>query len=591
MSLLAHVLTGALLYRWSPEPAALGGDDAIVLDFDIDEAPEAPEADMPVDDQGAPMDDESDPDDASDPEETAEDEVPVAPELDPEDDVVEIAAIDAGVPDAAVEIAAIDAGVPDAAVEIAAIDAGVPDAAVEIAAIDAGVPDAAIEIAAIDAGPLDAGLLAGVPEDAGADGGVQVAVVHAEELAPAAQTGDAGVPDDALAQGPAIPDIGPSGLDIGLAPALTSLGGSQVGTSAEPGAGGGERRKPSQANLLAYLPKGELVTVLIRFDRMRDTEWAARTEAILAPMPDYRSLVGGRKIALAEQFPTMVVSSPEPREVTATTVLVRTAMNRAKMRSFLDHKLSRVTWSSARGGPLGRRQRSRLVAPHDQRVFMIPFPDWVVLTHPKNLGKLMQPSAGALDRVAATTAEFPAWLSAVRAIERESGEDSGPALVVTVARILPETWDTQLVGVLPTPEALTLALEVTEKGFFVRGTMVFADASTATAFVTAAKRSQSDLVETRLGKAMLDQVKAYNAVRGLSFAQNKEKVGFATSVSVADGRAAMDFAASQTRRFFLRGAGRRPPRKAPAGGGKNSKNSKPGKNSKNSKPGKRSPGR
>jgi hypothetical protein len=48
----------------------------------------------------------------------------------------------------------------------------------------------------------------------------------------------------------------------------------------------------------------------------------------------------------------------------------------------------------------------------------------------------------------------------------------------------------------------------------------------------------------------LRQMHAYHAARGLSFQRAGERVAYATSVSIADGRAALAFAADWTARYF-----------------------------------------
>jgi hypothetical protein len=512
-SSFAHALVGWFVYRASPVPERADEPPVVVMDFDIYEAPTPPPAELPAETAPVPLADiqPETPESPAAPEPVTE----VAPETDQvaSDEFLAVGTLDAGVPDATIvaENSGFDAGSDEDLLTVTEVENGDADET-----FAANVSDAVSATARLDTGGLD-----------------RLVVASALDTAPVA------------GQGPASTETTP--------------------------------HSPSQANLLAYMPEGELLTVLVRFDRLRDTEWAERTEAILAPMPDYRGLIGGRDIAISSFFDSLAISSPAPREVTATTLAGHTVLPATRLRSLLDHPAARVSWRVARGGALGVRQRSRLIAPHDQRVFLMPFADWVVLTHPRNLGALVEPASGdwaELDaRLQAATAidELPPWLAVLRGIEREAGQETGPALLITVARLLPPVWEAPYVGEpVPTPERTTLALEVTDKGFFVRGTMVFADAATAGAFVATVERVQRDFAGTRVGRMVLSRVKAYNAIRGLSLAQNQALVGFATSISTADARAAMDFAAEQTRRFFGQPAPRQvaPAPKIPAPGSK-----------------------
>lgn len=568
VSLCAHLICAALLYRLDPDSGGAAGADTIVLDFDINEAPEAPSADMPVDDPEAPMEDPEADDPAEDPAEDptgdqatdpAEDDViPIPPPPEDIEDPIAVAALDAGVPDASAlaDNSQWDAGTD----EVDPDDAG-PEMIATAPTLDAGLDELA------QGGARDAGVAeladAGATEVASADLELIREPELPDELDDPRDAGANPLPGPTSSDQLAIGLAPTSGL---LAPVSPSPGGAAAG---QPSGdlvgpdGASPTRTPSQANLLAYMPQGELITVLIRFDRLRGTEWSERTAAVLAPMPDSRALLGNRKVAIADLFSTLVVSSPSPRDVTATTVIGRSDMSNRKIRTFLDHPRARVTWTAARGGALGKRRPSRLVAPHDERLFLLPYPGWVVLTRPRNLGALVQPGTGDLDQLTAAPADLPPWLASVRSIELESGQDTGPAVVVTIARMLPDTWKApylgDVIGEIATPDQATLALEVTEKGFFVRGTLIFASIAAASDFVAKAEEAQKNFVDTMTGRALLSQVKAYNAVRGLSFARNKEKVGYATSISVADARAVMDFAAMQTRNFFLSGYSGPPP--------------------------------
>ncbi len=496
VSLLVHLTAGGVLRGVAFEGQPSGEDDAVVIDFDINQAPEPPQADMPEDEPARPAQPEP-PETGDDGAETAAEEVAQPPPIE-EPKVVAAALFDAGVADAA----------PDAT-------------ALAAAEIDAGVPSDATAVSLLDR-----------TDDPGE------AVAIAEALFDS---------DDSAAQEPATPAgtmiVSPADGGVAL------LSGFDAGRAEVAGETGRKPYPGSDADLVAYFPKGELVTAMIRFDRLRGTEWAEQAEAILAPMPDYRTLVGSRKVSLADIFETFVISSPRPRDATATTLVGRVRLGQAEMRAFIDHPEARVQWSSVRGGILGRRAHSKLVQPGDRRVFLMPFPEWVVLSQPARFGVLLAPSNGPPGR--AKLARVPPWLDGLRGIEAESGVDRGPALLVTIAGLLPPVYDVPYMGEAAMPTRLTVALEVTEGGFYVRGTMVFAKSELAAEFARAAERTRGDFVETRVGKAVLSRFNAYHALRGLSLKRNGAKIGYATSVSVADARAMMEQVASWSRTMFL----------------------------------------
>lgn len=414
---------------------------------------------------------------------------------------------------------------PDEPVAAATPDAGVPaDATVVAADLDAGLGDGGTAIAtgAHDAGP--------------GDGGTAIA---ATDL-------DAGVPGDGGTAIAATDPTGPMG-DPARDP-ITDPAGDPNAAPGPPGA---------DSDLTAYFPKGELVTVLVRLDRFRGTPWAEPLENIFRPMPDYRALVGNRKVTMAERFDTMVVSSPTPNEVTATTVIVRYAQAPKTMRTFLDHKSSPVKWRPSRGGALGQRTPGPAVANHDKRVFLMPLPGLVMLVHPRLLGGLPQPAGAALDAFPAELT-LPAWMRQVRAIERESGDDKGPAVVVTT-RGLTDELDIPFVGKVAGPRRTTLAMTLDKRGFIIQGNLLFDDAARAATFIVKANELKKIATESLGGKLALAPFHAYNAVKGLTFNQVGAKVGFATSISVADAQAMTSYGAELVKVYFER------PPPAPAG--------------------------
>ena len=528
-SVLLHVLVSVLLRTaGSGGPALPEPEPMTLVEFDIHEAPAPPEAELAAEDMAA----------AEEPEAAqAEEPAPVEEEASLEEEAAAEAAVhpegialaDAGVADATAvaEAEAADAGVADAAAvaEAEVADAGPGDDAVAVA--EAEVPEAA------DAGPGDtvAGATSGAPP--------------ATDAPPGATIGEPGVP---------------------------GVPGGGSGTSSS---GSGASGLPSRAavaagtSLLDYLPPDDVVAVFLRFDRLRGTPWAAQAEAILAPMPDYRTLVGSRDAVVADLFDSLIISTPRPRDVTATTLAGRTPLAGDAVRAFLDRPDARVTWSTTRGGPAGRRQPSRLMPARDARVFLMPFPGWIVLTQPGHLGNLLAPGEGELDRAMAPAADLPPWLARLRDIEATMGRDTGPVLAATVEGLLPPVYTVPYVGAITTPRRLTLTVDITKGGFFVRGTMLFDSAESADLFVTKTRKAQGDLTSSRIGRMLLTPIHAYHALRGLSFELDGARVAYATSISVADAQGMLAMTAHWARDFFADPASVRPeptPSPAPAPG-------------------------
>jgi hypothetical protein len=461
---------------------------------------------------------------------------------------------------------AIDAGVDapaDAAIDAAPIDARPrkPDAAIDapepmVAGIDAGTDDAssddATELAAItDAtGPSDAGAAIVAELDGGAS----------TEAGATASTGDAGATGDATEVAMLGSGAGSAGSGSGMGsdvrsvdpgPAIAAGSGSgSAGMTNEPAVDGAPTTAGTAANLLTYFPPGHVVTALIRFDRLRGTEWAPLTERLLRPMPDYRVLFGPTDAKIADKLDTLVISSPSPRDPRETTLVAHTALGRADLRAFLG-ATTPVTWSTARGGLLGKRTGKTF--PGDTRVFLSPFRNWFLLAKPGDLTGMTAAAPGDLDRIEAK-GKLPAWLSSIRTIEGESGDPRGPALVVTLGlggtRVDLEGNDFGLgIQTLPTPDRVSLAMEIVKQGWLVRGNMRFASQKDAAEFVTAAETARQRIEDSRALQMVMGKPLA-RVIKNLSFARTGGRVSYATSISIADARAILAATAQQLDQYY-----------------------------------------
>ena len=439
------------------------------------------------------------------------------------------------------EGAPVDAGV-DAPIDAAPKKKKHPDAAPD--AEDVAVADAGID-APIDGGDQLAGSAA-----TGSAGSDQLAGSAAagsgagsDQLAGSGQAGSgAGSGSDVVAAG------GGSGSGSGVPAAVAMGSGSGApGVDDQPGVDGAPTSAGTAANLLAYFPPGHLITALVRFDRLRGSEWAKPAEDLFRPMPDYRVLFGARDADIADKLDTLVVSTPRPRDATATTLVAHTPLSRPEMREFLAG--SPIAWSATRAGMLGAR-RSPMQG--DKRVVLSPWKSWFVLAQPDDIGTWPRVST-SMD-AAEARGKLPPWLQTIRTIEKESGDDKkGPALVVTMTGE-GKRYSFPDVGIgvtsLPAPERLSLAMELVTQGWLVRGNIVFASEADAQEVEKTLLEVQHRIVGSFVMSTLLKRQHVLNLVSGLSVARTGARVSYATSISIADARALLAALAATLADYF-----------------------------------------
>ncbi len=432
-----------------------------------------------------------------------------------------------------------------------------------------GVPiDAGIDAARPDAAPRDAGIDASRDAriDAAIDAGVDAAPDAAEDaMTVASETGsgsdagsgsgsDAGsgsvtVADSGSGSGSGSGSVAASGSGSGSGSdtivAVGSGSGSDVET--EPAVEGAPTTAGTAANLLTYFPAGQLVTALVRFDRLRGTEWAAATEQIFKPLPDYQALFGGSAgTLLADKLDMLVISTPQPRDVTATMLVAKTTLSRSALRDVLGGGFA---WSASRGGMLGRHTDK--MAPNDKRVVLSPFRGWFVVAQPQDLPSL-DPARGDLDTIEAT-AKLPTWLSGIRTIADESGSDArGPALVATFAFTATRYRLPAVVAVtsVPGPVRASLAMELVKTGWLVRGNIKMASEADATELEASIHALQQQVTSSTLLRLFLGRGKAFHAVANLQVARAGDRLSYSTSLSIADARGLLAFVAQTVAEYF-----------------------------------------
>ncbi len=360
------------------------------------------------------------------------------------------------------------------------------------------------------------------------------------DVAPASQTGaEAGVNEPSARRGPG------EAVDAAEAAVVDSAP-TSAGTA---------------ANLLAYVPRGHVVTAVVRFDRLVDTEWADATETLVRPMPDYRALFGERDASIRTKIDMLVISTPQPRDATATTLVIKTSQSRSEIRELLANPAAQFAWSAAQGGLLGERSAPATAAERrgsDRRVLLSPWRSWYVLARREDLGGTTAPATGDLDTVEATT-QMPKWLSGVRAIEAESGvETRGPALVVTAARLRTGTRNGRYplpelalgVSSLPLPTRASLALELVKLGWLARGYLAFASEAEAREFVQSTTTIQQRVLGSHLISAFVERQHALNAVKGLTLLRVGSRVSFSTSLSMSDARGVISATTAAVAEYF-----------------------------------------
>src|SRR5450755_1415564 len=65
-------------------------------------------------------------------------------------------------------------------------------------------------------------------------------------------------------------------------------------------------------DLAAYGPKGSRLTVLLRLDRLRGTDYLPAVDALLARLPDRRDLLEGTDLDLFQSFDALLIATPHP---------------------------------------------------------------------------------------------------------------------------------------------------------------------------------------------------------------------------------------------------------------------------------------
>jgi hypothetical protein len=347
----------------------------------------------------------------------------------------------------------------------------------------------------------------------------------------AAETAEAAV--EPPAPPPAPEPVATDALRAGLA-ALTQAPG--VDTAADGPAG-------APANLNDLLPDEPVVSVLLRLDRLRDTPWSRQVEALLEPMPDYTAIMGERAESFFTDWDTLLIASPRPRDLTATLVAARIRPDRTTPQEFLVATGARIRWRPDPAGAVGSRARDPRRRPRDPRVYFSPAAPWLLLLRPHLVAPAPDPSSPA---------PAPRWQDILASIESQATAWPDAFAMASLAGF-PETLQPPALlrlGPVPGPRYVWLAVAMAPRGFILRGAAIFADADQAAGFAAAAARLRDGLMTSLAGRQLLTSVGAFHAIEALVLHHEHTRVGFRTSLSIADARAALDLAAAWIARFY-----------------------------------------
>ena len=154
------------------------------------------------------------------------------------------------------------------------------------------------------------------------------------------------------------------------------------------------------SDLGAYGPKGSRLTVLLRLDRLRGTDFVAPVDALLQRLPDRRDLLEGTDLDLFQSFDALLIATPHPLDPTVTFLAARHHLDDAQLRAALSRGAKAtdrvIAWRSEGGRPVGERRPRRGLPPgtppsRDDRLIVLAAPGLAVVTPPAYRALLLAP--------------------------------------------------------------------------------------------------------------------------------------------------------------------------------------------------------
>ena len=194
------------------------------------------------------------------------------------------------------------------------------------------------------------------------------------------------------------------------------------------------------SDLSAYGPRGSRLTVLLRLDRLRGTDYVAPVDSLLQRLPDRRDLLEGTDLDLFQSFDALLIATPHPLDPTVTFLAARHRLTDAALKAALTRGARAtdraIAWRLENGHPVAERRphhgsTTYSAAVRDERLIILAAPGLAVVTPPAYRRILLPshdgtaPDGGttAPDGGAAPDGGVPAPLDWTKMLERIDAEE------------------------------------------------------------------------------------------------------------------------------------------------------------------------
>ena len=157
-------------------------------------------------------------------------------------------------------------------------------------------------------------------------------------------------------------------------------------------------------DLAAYGPKGSHLTVLLRLDRLRGTNYVPAVNALLARLPDGHDLLEGTQLDLFQSFDALLIATPHPLDPSVTFLAARHHLDDGGLRAALSRGAKAtdrvIDWHNEGGRPVGERHPLREPPPgtppsRDDRIIVLAAPGLAIVTPPAYRALLLAPHGPA----------------------------------------------------------------------------------------------------------------------------------------------------------------------------------------------------
>jgi len=145
------------------------------------------------------------------------------------------------------------------------------------------------------------------------------------------------------------------------------------------------------SDLNAYGPRGSRLTVLLRLDRLRGTDYVAPVDALLQRLPDRRDLLEGTDLDLFQSFDALLIATPHPLDPTVTFLAARHRLTDVALKAALTRGARAtdraIAWRLESGRPVAERRphhgsATYSAAVRDERLIILAAPGLAVVTPP-----------------------------------------------------------------------------------------------------------------------------------------------------------------------------------------------------------------